>query len=181
MLEVEHEIVPVDFNGGEHKTPEFLKINPFGEIPVLVDGDIVLRDSQAILVYLARRYGDDGWLPVDPEPSARVVQWLSIAANEIQNGPNPARRAIAFGRDFDVPAAQEIAHRLLKFMDLHLRDREWLATGRPTIADLACYPYLALAPEGDISLAAYPAVRTWIGRVETLPGYVPMPGLPATV
>ena len=179
MLDLEHEIVPVDFEGGEHRSAAFLEINPFGEIPVLVDGDIVLRDSQAILVYLARRYGMGNWLPLEPETMARVMQWLCVAANEIQNGPNPARRAIVFGRAFDVAAAQAIARRLLTIMDTHLEDREWLETGRPTIADLACYPYIALAPEGRIPLEPYPAVRAWIKRLEGLPGYVPMPGLPA--
>ena len=167
-------MVTVDFNEGEHKSAEFLRINPLGEIPVLTDGDITLRDSQAILVYLARRYGDERWLPTDPEPMARVMQWLSIAANEIQHGPNPARRAIAFNRDFDVAAAQETAHRLLGFMDNHLAVREWLETDHPTIADVACYPYIAVAPEGDIRLDPYPAVLAWIGRFEALPGYIPM-------
>ena len=174
MLGLEHEIMPVDFNGGEHKSAEFLETNPLGEIPVLVDGDVTLRNSQAILVYLARRYGDGAWLPTEPAQMARVMQWLSIAANEIQHGPNPARRAIVFGRDFNLAAAHETPHRLLRFMDDHLATREWLELDPPTIADVACYPYVAVAPEGEIALDPYPAVLSWVERFESLPGYVSM-------
>ncbi len=174
LLGLDHELAPVDFNGGEHKSPGFLKINPMGEIPVMEDGDLVLRDSQTILVYLARRYGDEQWLPLHPVEMARVMEWLSIASNEIQHGPNPARRALAFGRDFDVPAAQATAHRLLKYMDAHLTGREWLGADHPTIADVACYPYLKIAPEGEIDLTPYGAVLAWFERVEGLPGFVPM-------
>ncbi len=179
LLGLDHELVPVDFHGGEHRTPAFRKINPFGEIPVLVDGAITLRDSQSILVYLARRYGDESWLPLQPEAMARVMQWLSVAGNEIQNGPNPARRAVVFGRKFDLAAAQKASHRLLTVMDAHLRDRDWLAADHPTIADIACYPYLAVVPEGSVDLTPYPNVRAWIDQIESLPNAVPMPRQPA--
>ena len=86
LLGLEYERVPIALNKGEHKTEEFLKLNPLGQVPVLRDGDVVIRDAQAILVYLARRYGSEDWLPGEAEPMSKVVQWLSVAANEIQHG-----------------------------------------------------------------------------------------------
>jgi glutathione S-transferase len=110
---------------------------------------------------------------------ARVVQWLFTAANEIQHGPGAARLAVRFNVSIDLRSAQAIAHKILGIMESELTGRDWLELDRPTIADLACYPYLALAPEGGVSLAPYPAVRAWIRRVEVLPGYIGMPGLPS--
>ena len=178
MLDLAYETVPVDFIAGEHRSPEYLKINPLAQVPSLVDGDLTLRDSQAILVYLARRHGGENWLPTAPAEMARVVQWLFTAATEIQHGPGAARLAVRFNVQLVLESAQEVARKVLEFMEGHLSGWEWLELGRPTIADLACYPYVALAPEGDVSLAPYPAVRAWIHRVEHLPGYVAMPGLP---
>ena len=63
LLGLEHELVPVNLLAGEHKSPKFLQLNLLGEVPVLTDGDLVLADSQAILVYLAKKYGNEAWLP----------------------------------------------------------------------------------------------------------------------
>lgn len=177
MLGLAHELVPVDFMAGEHKREAFLELNPLGQVPVLVDGDVLLRDSQAILVYLARQYGGD-WLPDDAADQGRVAQWLSSTANEIACGPAAARLCCLFEQRDGLAAAQAQANAFLSVLEAHLEGQDWLECGRPTIADLACYPYVALAPEGEIELRPYPAVRAWIGRVEALPGYVAMPGLP---
>lgn len=64
---------------GEHKSEPFLKLNPLGQVPVLIDGDVVIRDSQAILVDLARRYGGKNWLPTEAEAMSKIMQWLSMA------------------------------------------------------------------------------------------------------
>lgn len=176
LLGLPLEIRPVDFLGGEHKRPEFLELNPLGEIPVLEDGDLLLRDSQAILIYIARKHGSEAWLPSDPEGLARVVQWLSTAANDIARGPNDARLHDKFGYKLDVESARSRARILLGIMEQHLTSREWLELGRPTIADVACYPYVALAPEGGVTLDSYPALRSWMTRIRELPGYIPMPG-----
>jgi glutathione S-transferase len=179
MLELTHETVSVDMMAAEHRSAEFLEINPLGQVPALRDRDLVLRDSQAILIYLAQSYGGETWLPGSPKDMARVVQWLFSAANEIQHGPGGARLAVRFNVSVDLRGAQAIAHKILGIMDSELTDRDWLELDRPTIADLACYPYVALAPEGEVSLAPYPSVRAWIRRVEDLPGYIGMPGLPS--
>ncbi len=158
------------------RTPAFRALNPLGQIPVLQDGDLVLADSNAILVYLARRYGaGTGWLPDDPVGAARVQRWLSIAAGEVRYGPAQARMMALWGADGDLARARGIADDLLRFMDGHLAEARFLAADHPTIADLACYPYVAHAPEGWVPVAPYPAVLAWIGRVEALPRFKPMP------
>lgn len=177
LLGLDVEVVPVDFMGGAHKTPAFLEKNPFGEIPVLEDGDFILRDSQAILVYLARKYGGETWLPTDPAGMAEVMIWLMAAENEIARGPNDARLHDKFGFPIDVAKARENAARILGLMEARLSKNDWLALDRPTIADIACMPYVALSHEGGVSLDPYPAIRAWIARIKALPGFVSMPAL----
>jgi glutathione S-transferase len=177
MLELEHEIVPISLPDLEQKTPAHLARNPRGTVPVLDDGGTVIYDSQAILVYLARKYGGEDWLPIDPEGLASVTQWLSFAVNEIWNGPAIARACLRFNRDVDLDRAQAAGRVALALMDAHLAEHDWLALDHPTIADIACYPYAALAEEGEISLAPYSALNAWFKRIEALPGYVGMPGL----
>jgi glutathione S-transferase len=179
MLGIDYERVDVKLAKGEHKTPEFLAMNPRGQVPVLTDGDVCLYDSGAILVYLAMKYGDENWLPRDPAGMAEVVAWLCFAANEINNGVTVARFAkLTNNLAIDLETAQRRGGASLKVLDAVLADREWLALGRPTIADIACYPYIALAPEGEVRLDGRDNVIAWIHRVEALPGWVPMTGLP---
>lgn len=161
----------------EQKTPAFLALNPFGQVPVLADGGTVLRDSQAILVYLARRYGGPDWWPDDPAALAGTVAWLSVAANEVAHGPNALRLHHRFGRPLDVPAAEATCAALLAVLEAHLGRHGWFGPGRLGIADLALYPYIALAPEGRVDLAPWPAIRAWLARIQCLPGHVAMPGL----
>jgi glutathione S-transferase len=176
MLGVPLDIQPVDFMAGEHKSPAFLARNPFGEIPVLDDDGVVLRDSQAIVVYLARKFGGEAWLPSGARELAQVMQWVSTAANDVARGPNDARLHDLFGYKLDVGRARAQATRLLGVLEAHLAGRSWLELGRPTVADVTVYPYVALAEQGGVALAPYPAVRAWMARMQKLPGYVPMPG-----
>jgi glutathione S-transferase len=174
MLEIPYRFVSAPAE--VRRSPEFRRLNPLGEIPVLEDGTTVICDSNAILVYLAKRYAPgSAWLPEEPLAAARVQRWLSIAAGEIKHGPALAR-GIAQWRDPGDPAiAARIAGRVLGFMNTHLTDRSYLAADHPTIADLACYAYTAHAPEGGISLQPYAALRSWHSRIEALPRFEPMP------
>ncbi|MFP5513527.1 MAG: glutathione S-transferase family protein [Alphaproteobacteria bacterium] len=166
----------VDANADVRKSEAFLALNPLGQIPVLVDGDLVLPDSVAILIYLADRYdGSVLWNPKEPEEAARVQRWLSIASGDLRFGPALARALTLWGGAGSLTDAQRVAERVLRFMDGHLADRDWLAAERPTIADIACYAYVARAPEGHIPLDPYPAVRRWLERVEAIPTLTPMP------
>ncbi len=177
LLGLPLEIVSIDYVGGEHTKPPFLAKNPFAQIPVLEDGEETFRDSQAILVYLARKYGSETWLPLDAAPMAEVMSWLMVAENEIPRGPGDARLFEKFGIKLDVALAREKAAHILKLIETHLSDREWLALGRPTIADIACMPYIGLSHEGGITLAPYPAIQAWIARTKALPGFITMPAL----
>ncbi len=175
LLGLPYRRVDVDLRGGEHKQPPFLTLNAFGQVPVLEDEGAVIADSNAILVYLAKRYqGQARWLPEDALGAAAVQRWLSVAAGQLASGPNAARLATLFGVPDPGGAAQARTHALLAVMDAELGRRDWLAGEAATIADVACYAYVALAPEGNVSLQDYPRVRAWLARVEALPGFVPM-------
>lgn len=174
LLGLEAELVDLDSKAGDTHRPDFLKINRLGEAPALVDGAVTLRDSSAILVYLAKRYGNGAWLPEDAAGAGAVQQWLSVATNEIHNGPRFAR-AIAMGMvPGDLAHHQAQTRRLFAFMNGELEGRRWLAAPQATIADVACYPYVWNAHQGGIDMEAYRAMREWLGRVEALPGFVAM-------
>ncbi|MFS7223013.1 glutathione S-transferase family protein [Rahnella inusitata] len=161
------------------KSAEFLRLNPLGQIPVLVDDEHVITDSNAILVYLVKRYAPDShWLPEDPLQAADVQKWLSRAAGEVRFGPASARMVKQFSAPESLESARAVTAKFLPQLEQHLDAHAFLATARATIADLACYSYIATAPEGGISLATYPAIQRWLTRIESLPGFTPLPALP---
>lgn len=178
LLALPYELVEVDLRAGAHKRPEFLRMNCFGQVPVIEDGDVTLGDSNAILVYLEGRYAPRQWLPREPLAAAQVQRWLSVAAGQLAFGASAARAIVLFGRADDPAPAIARANALLQVMDAELAGRPFLAGGQPTIADIANYTYTAHAPEGNVSLQPYPNVRAWLARIEALPGFVPMVGSP---
>lgn len=171
------DVEPVNVPGGAHKRSPLIDLNPWGQVPVLTDGAVVLRDSQAILVYLARQYGGHQWWPDAAAHQGDIMQWLSTAANEIHNGPNTARLVDKFGYPRDKAHALEVSDQILPLIDQHLNEHDWLALGRPTIADCAVFPYIAVGWEGGVSLEPYPAIQAWFERIKALPGYIVMPGI----
>ncbi|MEC4817236.1 MAG: glutathione S-transferase [Scytonema sp. PMC 1069.18] len=178
LLGIEHEWIKLDLMKGEHKSPEFLALNPFGQVPVLVDENTTLADAQAILVYLARQYGGEQWLPLDAVSLSQVVRWLSTTAGEVRQGPESARLYHVFkATSINIDRANQKAEFILKQLNQHLSDRQWLEFEGPTIADIAVFPYVALAPDGKISLEPYPHILAWIERVKRLPGFVGMVGI----
>lgn len=174
LLDLPTDLVFVDLAKGAHKHAEFLKLNPFGQVPVIDDNGTVVIDSNAILVYLAKMYGDGRWLPEDPAAAARVQRWLSVAAGQVAFGPAAARLITVFGASFNAEEVIGRAHTLFRMMDAELQTTRFLAGDAPTIADVANYAYIAHAPEGNVSLQEYPDLRAWLARVEALPGFVPM-------
>lgn len=176
LLGLEYRAVKADIVDGKMMLPEVLQLNPRGQIPILVDGDAVIWDSMAILVYLARCYGDGHWLPTEPLAEARVMQWLAVSENELLYGLARARVKVLFNRPADVMLSQchHDASQGLAAMEQRLQGHDWLAADFPTIADIACYPYVSVAHEGEFSLDPYPAVRAWLQRITELPGWVAM-------
>lgn len=177
ILGLPYESVLVDVPKGAHREASFTRLNPLQQIPVLTDDAYTVQDSQAILLYLARRHRP-AWAGNDAYELGAIAQWLSFAANEIGNSLQPARVFFLLGEELDIDAAQRKGLRVLRLLDLHLAQADWLACGRTTIADLACFPYAALCREGRLPLDNFPNVLNWIARVAALPGYMSMPGLP---
>lgn len=183
IIGLQYETVAVDFYPGrEHKSAAFLAINPWGQLPVLEDGQCRLRDAQAILVYLASAYDpQSNWFPAEPQTRARVCAWLAVA-DDITRTASAARLHDALGYELDVESARQDARVIFRLIDDHLAETEmegglWLAAEWPTIADVACFPYIALSQEGGISRDDFPAIRRWIDRVRHLNGFIGMPGI----
>lgn len=182
----DYDRIAVDFYpGGAHREPDFLEINPAGTLPVLVDGETKLSDTQAILGYIARRYDESGqWFPVDDGPTlGSILQWLAFSGR-LTDTAGQARLHDMLGRDLDVKAARTGAHRAFRELEAHLTEREFLGKtylvgDRPTIADIACFPYVALSPDGGIEHDDYPALRRWMIALRRLPGFIEMPGIHA--
>jgi glutathione S-transferase len=177
ILGQQYETIPVDFVNKEHKTPKYTALNPFGEIPIFEDGELRLRDAQAIMVYLAKKYDKTNqWYPDDATAMGQIQQWLSTGGGEVMNAAG-ARLVKVLNYPMDLEKLQAGAHRVFKIMDDHLAGREFLELGHPTIGDIACFPYTALAGEGGIDLSGYKNVLAWIERMKRLHGFITMPGI----
>ena len=179
ILNVPNKKVTVDFVNKEHRTEKYLKLNPFGSIPILEEDGVLLRDSAGMLVYLAKKYDKKNyWYPDDPVAMAHIQEWLATGGSDIMNSA-AARLVKILNYPLDLESLQTKAKATFKIMDAHLANREFLAANHPTIADIACFPYTAMAGEGGIDLAPYPNILKWIDRMKRVPGFIPMPGIPA--
>lgn len=178
LLGLSYSKVPVDLSAGEQKKADFLDVNPLGSIPVLDDNGVIIRDSAAILVYLASKYGQGKWYPKSPKGMGKIQQWLALSSNEVFHGL-AIPRAIKFGiREGNYEAGKVIGEKVLKLLEQRLGPEEWLVAGKPSVADVALYPYVAMAPQGGMPLDAYLGIRKWIRRVEGLEGFTPLPQPP---
>jgi len=164
----------VDLKSGDQRSPEFLALNPVAKVPVLVDGDVVLSESTAILTYLADKYDDGTWVPRDAAGRAEVHKWYAIAAGELQNGPANARLIHLFHAAYDPRQTMERALQFLERLDAALTGADFLVRNQPSFADVAIYTYVAHAPEGGVPLDDYEHVTAWLARVEALAGFKPM-------
>lgn len=177
---VDHELVDIDLAAGAHKHPDFLALNPFGEVPVLDDDGVIIADSHAILVYLSRKIGPSHWLPADPVIEAEVQRWLAVSAGKIAYGACAARLITVFNAAFNADEVIARAHASLAVIDQVLTARTWIAgTDLPTIADIALYSYVERAPEGNVDLMGYANLRAWLRQIERLPGFIPFARTPA--
>ncbi|WP_417685821.1 glutathione S-transferase family protein [Roseibium sp.] len=176
LLDVPHEVITVDLPNGAHKSPDFLKLNSFGVVPVIDDNGYILSESTAILVYLAKKYDPSGkWLPEDAGKAGEVHRWLAVASGALAAGPGAARLVKVFNAPLDHAAATKKAHDLLTVLEEILSSRSYLAGDEITIADIAGYSYVAHAPEGGVFLDDYPAVRKWLSRIEAQDRFIGMP------
>lgn len=176
LLGVEHEVKIVNLPAGEHKQADFLALNPLGQVPVLTDGDVTLRDSTAILVYLASKYdANRTWLPTDPATAGLVQEWLATSTKDLFLGAATARISKVFAGKTDEAAVANAEALFDTLFEPHLAKHDWLVGNGPTIADLANYSYIALAGEAEIDISRWPAIAAWVKRLEALPGFDPVP------
>jgi glutathione S-transferase len=211
MLGVPYQPVKVDIHPGRQTTSlAFLALNPLGTLPVLTDGDLVLRDAQAILLYLASAYDKTGtWLPgasISPMGSGRaeaahaaatntavfaapaaaktlaqISMWLAFAGQELAD-LSTLRMQCVTGAEPDNARLLPRSLRALDILDDHLAaaeldGRSWLVGHGPTIADIAVFPSVALAPDAAVSLTPDPALSRWVHQVKRLPNFIVMPGI----
>jgi glutathione S-transferase len=172
LIGADAEIVTVDLATGEHKSPEYLAKDRFGQVPLLEDDGVFIGDSNAIMVYAAKKFSKTEWLPDDELGAARVQRWLSVAAGHIAFGPAAARLVTIFNAGFNPEEVIARAHSILALIEAELEGRDWIAADRATIADVALYSYIARAPEGNVDLSAYANVNQWLARIEALPGFI---------
>ncbi len=171
--------VHVDVVKGEAKTPSFLELNPNGKVPILeLDSGDILAESNACLAYLAE---GTSFLPEDKLDRAKVFEWLFFEQYSHEPFIATSRFWIRFLNAEEAYRAQLAekrpgGYKALDVMEKRLGDSPFLATDNATIADIALYAYTHVADEGGFSLADYPSIRTWIGRVEALPRFVSMMG-----
>lgn len=177
LLGVSYDPIHVDIFQGENRTADYLALNPLGKVPTLIlpDGR-VLTESNAILVYLAE---GTRFLPRDRYHRAKVFQWMFF--EQYSHAPYIAVarfwiRLLGRGEEkrHERPLWQEKGNLALSIMDQELNQRDFLATRRYTIADIALYAYTHVADEGEFDLQPYPAIRAWLQRVSDQPGHVPM-------
>lgn len=173
LIGVDAEIVHVDLAAGEHKSAAYLAKNRFGQVPLLEDADTIVADSNAILVYLAKKFDKTDWLPQDPAGAAAVQRWLSVASGLLAFGPAAARLITLFGAQMNAEEVINRANTLLTVMNDELRDQSFIIGEQVTIADVALYSYIASAPEGNVDLGIYTHVNNWLARIEALPGFLP--------
>lgn len=166
--------VEVDILKGESRTPEFMAKNVAGRIPVLeLEDGSDMAESDAILFYLAQ---GTKLLPADPRQQAEVLRWMFFEQNSIECSIGTARLWRKLGRESARPDA--FAHRMetaidaLAVLDRHLAEHEWLACERLTIADIAVYGYVCVAPDAGIDMEDFPAVIRWMQRLEALPAHI---------
>lgn len=186
LLGLPLERTTLSIDRGELRSPAFLALAPLAQVPVLaLDNGRHIAESMAILHHLAQ--GTPYW-PTDIYAQAEVLTWLSFEQAQHMRPLAHLRLHLALhnnrrGDESDVLALRADALRVLGLLEARLVAQAgsgWLVGNGPTIADVALYPYTSFAPMGGIGLEAYPAVRSWLLRIEALPGYAPLfPGEPA--
>lgn len=175
LLDLPYTVVEVSLRDGDQRLPDFVAMNPLSQVPVLEDGEVVLPESNAILVYLATRYAPDaGWLPRDAVEAAWQQRWFSLSVSLLGPGAATPRFRALTGLEVD-PASLTLGHRLFAMVEEQLSRTAFLVADRPTLADVTFYGYTAQAPLGGVSLDDYPRLRAWLARIEALPRFKPLP------
>jgi glutathione S-transferase len=178
QLGLPYELVELDIKTGASRTPEFLAKNPNGRIPTLeVPGKGFLAESHAIIAFLAE---GSRLVPADAFERARMWQWLCFEQYNLEPNIGSARFWLASLKKTEEELGQRLvdARRngfaALDVLEAGLKDRQFLAGGQYSLADIALYAYTHVAPEGGFPLEKYPGIRAWCARVAAQPGHVPI-------
>ena len=172
-LGVEFESIPINLLAGEHLQPKFLKINPAGKIPVLLDEDLVLTESVAIVLYLADKYSNKGLVPTELKERAQVNRWLLFAATELEQPLwRIARNTMLYPEDQRLPADVVLASQEFKAMatvlEEHMQRRQFLVGDTVTVADFVAAYTLDWANE-DRLLDDCPQLLAYMKRMYARP------------
>ncbi|MBR9866205.1 MAG: glutathione S-transferase family protein [Oceanospirillales bacterium] len=172
-LGIAYENIPMAPRSESTRSPEYLALNPTGKLPTLVDGDLVLWESQAILFYLARKYGD-GLLWVDTlEQEADLYRWSLFISNQLEVPALDMLLAVKYAQgepDQSFLAAQtQILERFLPVLEVHLQNSEYLAGGKLTVADFHGAAVISWPKVAGFDYSTYPAVDRWVSRIQALP------------
>lgn len=180
VLNVEYDFISMDLTNGEHKKDWYLKLNPNGQIPTLVDEDLSVWESNAILLYLGRKFAPNDLMPQDSSKLGLMLKWMFFETTRLQSSLQPARFMTFFMPKL-MPKAVVDEDKLLKvrkksgealkILDEHLALNQFLAEDY-SFADIACYCQVYIAPEGGVSLSGYSNIKNWMKRIESQPGYV---------
>lgn len=172
MTETPFSFRSIDVLGGDHKTDDYEALNPFGRIPTFLQGDLVLRQSAVILRYLARRTGKFGY---DSESEEYEIEnWFGFAYDYFSFGLARIRFINRFMGGEPQHLKDFFRPNTLRGMDLierHLADHQWLALGRPTLAEFVCHPMVSVWRDAELDIADYPATAAWLERFQALPGW----------
>jgi len=177
-LKLDYELIPVDLMNGEHRKDWFFKLNPNAKIPVLVDDDFPVWESNAILMYLGRKFAPNSLIPQDIKKLGMMLEWIMFEASTLQKNLQPARFMTRFlptekvNQD-ELQKLRKEGNRALKVLDEHLNKNTFLA-GDYSMADIACYGQIYPAEEGGFDLSVFPNIQAWQKRVESQPGYTEM-------
>ncbi|CAN0646893.1 glutathione S-transferase family protein [Burkholderia cepacia] len=172
-LDADFEFVSVNLLQGEHKRPEFLRLNPAGKVPVLVDGDLVIPESAAIVLYLADKYPEKALLPVDPALRAQAYRWVMFAVTELEQPLwritrhsflyPPEKRSPA-----DIELAREDFRTMAAILDKHLEGREFIVGDTLTVADCVTAYLIDWAGECNL-IESFPQLRAYLERLYARP------------
>jgi glutathione S-transferase len=177
-LGIPYKLIEVDILQGESRTPEFLKMNPSGQVPLLeVAPGRHIAESNAILWYVAI---GSRLAPEDRIERAEALQWMFFEQHSLEPNIGAAYFWLCLikgGRELQQHALEdwmENGYRALGVMEKHLSERRYFVAGHFTVADIALYAYTHVAEQCDFDLSRFPAVRAWLARIEAEPGYVTM-------
>lgn len=178
LIGAPYELVHVDYFKGQQKEPAYTSINPNASIPAMVDGDLTLWESNAILQYAADKAGNAKAYPTDLKTRADVNRWLLWESSSwfpscyvflVENCVKPLLGAQTEAAILDAQAPQ--FHKLAGILDARLAGRDWIVGNAPTIADIALAAPMHLHGWQKLPLADHPNVKRWMDNVEKLPSW----------